>query len=35
MNKNHALMEIQIHDTWDVGRVVVIFNEINNEGEDN
>ena len=34
MNKNHALMKIQTHDTWDVGRVVVIFNETKNKGED-
>ena len=34
MNKNHALMKIQTHDTWDVGRVVVNFNETNNEGGD-
>ena len=31
MNKNHALMKIQTHDTWDVGRVVVIFNETKNK----
>ena len=34
MNINHALVEVQPHDTWDVGRVVVIFNETNNEGGD-
>ena len=27
-------MEEQTHDTWYVGRVVVIFNETNNEGGD-
>ena len=27
-------MEVQTHDTWDVGRVVVIFNETKNKGED-
>ena len=28
------MMEVQTHDTWDVGRAVVIFNETNNDGED-
>ena len=27
-------MEVQTHNTWDVGRAVVIFNETNNDGED-
>ena len=25
-------MGVQTHDTWDVGRVVVVFNEANNDG---